>query len=68
MEQRPNHRSLAELDWHIGIARMLVARQRERVGFLKRSHLDTSQAERQLRHYVASLQLLRSQRERLISP
>ncbi len=67
MEQRPNHRSLAEVDWHIEIARMLVESQRGRVEFLKRSHLDTSQAERQLRHYIASLQLIRLQREKLTS-
>ena len=52
MEQRPNHRYIAEVDWHIEIARMLVASQRRRVDYLKQSYQDTSQAERQLRHCI----------------
>ena len=67
MEQRPKHPSLAEVDWHIEIARMLVESQRGRVEFLKQRHLNASHAERQLRHYVASLQLMRLQREKLTS-
>jgi len=66
MEQQPNQRQLAEVDWHIEIARMLVSSQRGRVDYLKRSHQDTSHAERQLRHYIATLQRMHRQRERMV--